>query len=281
MNRLQKKCFIASLGVHVLLGLILLIGPAFLSSKANQDEMQVLDFVPAKTVDALVSGGGTPDAKPLPVQPSPQPKPVVQAPPPAPEPQPVRQPEPEPPPEPKAPDPDALLQSKESRKKKPEISTTMVTRRKDDLEKRRADAQAREQKAVTDARRRLARQIGEMAESLRDDVSGGTAIALHGPGGGGVPYANFLQSVMSAYKRAWSGTVPNDATDENVSVEASVTIARDGTVIDSQIISRSGRPAVDRSVQSVLERVKYAAPLPEGKETQRIVPITFEVSPKK
>ena len=63
MNRLQKKCFVASAGLHLLLGLILVIGPAFLVSQSKPDNMPVLDFVPLKTVDALMSGGGDPTAK--------------------------------------------------------------------------------------------------------------------------------------------------------------------------------------------------------------------------
>jgi TonB family protein len=285
MNRLQKKCFIASAGLHLLLISILVICPAFLSTKTHQDEMEVLDFVPAKTVDALVSGGGRPDAKPLAPTPTPQPKPIAQPPAPAPKPQePVKPPEPEPEPQPKAPDPEGLLQSKETRKKKPEINTKLITRRTDDVAKRRADAESREQqRAATAVRQRLARQIGEMADSLRDEVSGGgISMDLKGPGGGGLPYANFLQSVMSVYKRAWSGTVPNDATDDDVSAEASVTIARSGKVVDWNIVHSSGRPAVDSSVRAVLEKVTFAAPLPDdARENQRTVNITFEVNAKK
>ena len=40
MNRLQKKCFIASAGMHLLLVLILIIGPAFLSSKSKIEDIE-------------------------------------------------------------------------------------------------------------------------------------------------------------------------------------------------------------------------------------------------
>ena len=56
MNRLQKKCFVASAGLHLLLGLILVIGPAFVVSQSKPDNIPVLDFVPLKTVDALDVG---------------------------------------------------------------------------------------------------------------------------------------------------------------------------------------------------------------------------------
>jgi TonB family protein len=280
MDRLQKKCFIVSAGLHLLLGLILVVGPAFLSKK-QPPEMPVLDFVPYRTVDAMVSGGGNPNGsvpQPPPVaQPQPQAKPPPPAPPPRPE---VREPDP-----PKQVPKSESLEASDEPKHKVEISKTLVTR-KDPSQaeaKKRADEQAREEaRQVADARRRAADAIGRTADHITSDVSSGTSLELKGPGGGGVPYANFNQAVMSVYKRAWSGTVPNDATDEMVAAEAEVTIARNGDVISARIVRSSGKPAVDRSVQAVLERVKYAAPLPEeAKENQRTVTITFEVNARK
>lgn len=281
MDRLQKKCFIVSAGLHLLLATVLLVGPAFLSAKNSPPEMPVLDFVPFKTVDAMMSGGGNPNGsipRPAPApQPQPQPQPALPAPPPKPE---VREPDP-----PKDSPKEESLEPSDPPKRKVEISTKLVTR-KDPSQadaKKRAETQAREEaRRWADARRQAAAAIGRTADHITSEVSSGTSIELKGPGGGGVPYANFNQAVMSKYKQAWSGTVPNDATDEIVAAEASVTIARNGDVISARIIRSSGKSAVDRSVQSVLERVKYAAPLPEeAKEDQRTVTITFEVNAKK
>ncbi len=285
MDRLQKKCFIVSAGLHLLLVLILVVGPAFLSSKSEAPEMPVLDFIPIKTVDAMVSGGGNPNGS------VPKPAPVVQA-------QPQAQPQPQPPPPPPPPKPEVRepdppketaksdsLEVSDQPKHKVEISKTLVTRKNDTQAeaKKRAEAQAREETRLwADARRRAANVIGQTADRITSEISGGTSLELKGPGGGGVPYANFNQAVMSVYKRAWSGTVPNDATDQTVAAEASVTIARNGDVISARIVRSSGRAGVDRSVQSVLDRVKYAAPLPDdAKEDRRTVTITFEVNAKK
>src|SRR5262249_55672353 len=98
MDRLQKKCFIASAGIHLLLALIRIIGPAFISTKNKPDDSPILDFVPVKTVDALISGGGNPNAKPPPPAPTPQPQPPVPPPAPQAEPEKVREPEPKVPP---------------------------------------------------------------------------------------------------------------------------------------------------------------------------------------
>ncbi len=57
MNRLEKKCLIATAGFHLLLLVILFVGPAFFSSKPKPDDSQVLDVIPANLVDAAVSSG--------------------------------------------------------------------------------------------------------------------------------------------------------------------------------------------------------------------------------
>ena len=57
MNRLQKKCVIATAGVHLLLLLILIVGPAFFYSKPKADDLQVLDVIPANLIDAAFNSG--------------------------------------------------------------------------------------------------------------------------------------------------------------------------------------------------------------------------------
>ena len=278
MDRLQKKCFIASASVHLLLVLILVIGPAFQSSTDKAESMPVLDFVPFKTVDALVApGGGRPDGS-VPRPAPPEPKPPTPAPPPVV--QPIQRP---PEPEIAKPTPPAPLESSEPslepKKKKIEVSTKQVTRSHDRTAeaKARADAQAKEDAAT---RRHLADQIGKMADHISGEVAGGTTVELKVPGGGGVPYANFLQAVKSRYANAW--VVPDGVTDDEATTVASVTIARDGTVISARITRHSSSPEVDRSVQATLDRVKYAAPLPDdAKEDQRTVTINFNVKAKK
>lgn len=290
MSRLQQKCIIASAGMHLLLVLIVLIGPAFVSTQPAEPEMPQLDFIPYKTVDAMVSGGGNPKGsvpKPAPVNLPPQPKPQPVQPPP--EPQVAKREVKEAIEETKVskPEPKQDEQSLEinERRHKVDISKTLVTRKRDTgaEAKKKAEAEERAQERQwAAARQRFADAIGRTADTITSDISSGTSLELKGPGGGGVPYANFNQAVMSVYKRAWSGTVPNDATDDDVAAVASVTIARNGDVIRAVITRSSGRPAVDHSVQAVLERVKYAAPLPEDeKQSQRTVSITFNVNAKK
>jgi colicin import membrane protein len=289
MNRLQKKCFVASTGLHLLLLLILLIGPAFMASRNKPDTMPVLDFVALKTVDDALSGGGNPKAnsapatfeKPEPLPPAPAAKPEP------PPPEKVQTPEPQKetaivPPKPKEPD-YSLEPANERKPKKPNIDLTPITRPHDaeDAAKAKAEADAREEARREKARlKRLAAAFGNAANRLESSLSGSTSIELKGPGGGGVPYANFLQAVKSVYQHAW--VVPDGITDDNATTAASVTIARDGTVVSSRITRSSGNPGVDQSVQRTLDRVKWAAPLPDtAKENERTVNINFNVAAKR
>jgi TonB family protein len=197
------------------------------------------------------------------------------------------EPDPEPPKEIAKPAPkpsaESLEPSLEPKRKKIEINTTQITRRRDGKAeaKARAEAQAREQaRAERAARQRMAQQIGAMASHISGEVSGSTSLELKGPGGGGLPYANFNQAVMSAYQRVWRQQEVE--ADEVTTVQTTATIGRDGTVISARITRPSDNASVNRAVQTTLDRVKYAAPLPDdAKEDQRTVPITFYAKPKR
>jgi TonB family protein len=286
MNRLEKKCVLAAAAFHLLLLLVLLVGPAFLSSRDQPDNLPVIDFIPFKTVDAMVSGGGNPAAKPP--APAPLPQPAAPAAPPAPKavpPPEIAKPEPAPPKETTKEtvketkkDPDSLETAKD-RRRKVDVSTTLVKHRPDEFSesKARADAQAREKAAET--KRQTAAAISQTVRGIQSGLSGGTTIELKGPGGGGLPYANWKQAVKTVYDAAW--ILPAGITADSATTSVTVTIARDGTVISARIVDRSGSPVVDQSVQATLDRVRYAAPLPDdAKEDQRTITIYFDVKAK-
>lgn len=278
MNRLQKKCFVACTGVHLLLVLLLVFGAGFVSSKVDTVPVETLTFIPLETTDLQVSGGGEVGVRSAP-PPAPAPAPAPQAPP-----EPTRQPD-RVRDTPKVKDEEPSLEpAKETKRKLPDVSTKVVIRKPDAGADAKAKAREDAERRAEDQRRAdLARRIGS-AISRTDGVfgnglSGGTDIRLQGPGGGGVPYANFLQAVKTVYTEAW--VVPDGVTDENATTTASVTIARDGTVISSRITRTSGNSAVDHSVQATLDRVRFAAPLPKTAiESQRTVSINFNVRAK-
>src|ERR1019366_6213372 len=131
MNRLQKKCVIGTAGVHLLLGVILVVGPAFFYSKPKADDLQVLDVIPANLIDAAFNSGVAnaappPPAPVAPLQPPP-PSPVVT--PPAPAPEKVERPEPVKPPDKLS--PDSLKPVEKTSKTEPrkvQINTQLVAR---------------------------------------------------------------------------------------------------------------------------------------------------------
>src|SRR5687767_12305757 len=83
MNRLQKKCFVASACLHGLLLVALVFGTAFLSpDKKLKDMGPVVDIVNAIPTDRMVNTGGNPNGNPTPPAPAPEPAKPIQPPPP-------------------------------------------------------------------------------------------------------------------------------------------------------------------------------------------------------
>ncbi|HYG24183.1 MAG TPA: TonB family protein [Verrucomicrobiae bacterium] len=281
MNRTQKKCMVASTGIHLLLLVILLVGPAFFAGKPPIDHSQIIEFIPLVTTDLKASGGGDPTVTKLPAaakvetpQADPEPPKPAQK-----EPEIVAPPVSKPRPQPKAAEPEKKEDSESlevsSKRPKPKVNLNLVKRNTDAKEaaKVRAAQQAREAAA---SQRRLAERLDRAVSGIRGGLSGSTEIRLKGPGGGGVPYANFYDAVKSVYARAWR--VPDDATDDSATAVASIVIAKDGTVISARIVKSSGNTAVDRSVRTTLDNVKFAAPLPATETApQREVTINFNV----
>ena len=296
MNRLQKKCLVASMAMHSLLLVILLVGPAFLSSKKVSNDLPVLDVIPSRLTDALFFGGGNPNAQPPPpATPAPQvPHPNPPTPQPT-EPEPVTpkpRTETKPPPEPKQtkPEPTPVTVKAETpkistEKPKPQIKvdpkiTTRTPKELADDKAKREKEEARErERELTEARQRAAKQIdARLSGSLRSlstNLSSSTKIEVLGPGG--EAFANYGQVVISIYKRSWRKPA---GIEETVVVKTTVIIARDGKVVSARIADRSGNPTVDKSVDQVLKDVKFIAPFPEGaKDEARTFNIDFELKP--
>ncbi len=136
-----------------------------------------------------------------------------------------------------------------------------------------AKARAAAEAEAAAERNRIASAFNSAASGIETGAAGSTSVKLLGPGGGGIPYANWLSAVQSVYYRAWM--VP-DGLDENTPpVTAEVTIGRDGSVISARVIHTSGHAAADDSVRAVLIRVKYTAPLPDT-ETRESRTITID-----
>jgi TonB family protein len=277
-KRLQKKCFIASAGIHLLLVVIVLIGPAFLPSKEKVTDMVILSVIPPKLIDAQFSNaGGAPPPKqapaarpPDPVTPPVKPPPEIKRH----ELAPVKEAEPE------KSEPESLELSNRN-KHKVVISTTPVVRKKSATKPKPDTSEADNQaKQVADARRRAADMIGKTARSLRDGTAPSTTIELNEGSGSGEAYASYDQAVISAYYNAW--LVTDDIESTAAITRVKVTIASDGRVTAAIVVRESGDSAVDRSVGRTLNRVTRIAPFPDGsKDRQRTYIINFNLSTKR
>ena len=84
------------------------------------------------------------------------------------------------------------------------------------------------------------------------------------PGDSTVAEASYASVVKSVYERNLTSFLPSTIANDNENTKVSVTIASDGTVISSSIITPSGDSVWDTAVQRTLDRVTYIAPFPAG-----------------
>ena len=291
MNRLQKKCLIATAGFHLLLVLVILFGAAFFTSHEKPDETTLLTVIPANLIDAAFNSGVKAAQPPAPTPPQP-----VQPPqPPQPKPELVKQPDPEPvkpaptlvervkeifTPTPEKLPPDDLTPKETTPKPKPHVVKVDLNKVTHTAPKVTDTSEADTQEAAKEAKAaaRRAKLIAAAAHAIESKASSATTVDM--PGTSSVSYANYASVVKSIYDRAW--TPPDDMSGDDVNTKVSVTIGSDGTVISSRIIDKSGDAKVDASVQRTLDRVNFVAPFPDGaKEKERTFIINFNPQAKR
>lgn len=136
-------------------------------------------------------------------------------------------------------------------------------------EKARAEkvaAQAEEaaaQKRADQRRNTLATAARVAGTAVQEGTGSKTSIELvGGPGGGGPAALNYDQYIVAEFTRNWN--LPSTLRDDSLTVKARVTIASDGRVVSASVSARSGDSALDRSVESVLQRVKQVRGFPSG-----------------
>jgi TonB family protein len=273
MNRLQKKCVIATVGFHLLLLVILFVGPAFFNARQKPDDSQVLDVIPANLIDAQFNSGVKNAQPPAPapiVTPPPQPAP--------PAPKPVVQPAPTPekiqpvnPAKEILPKPDLTPVEKQNPNQPPKIDLHLVTRT--------TPKNSPATKPVDDSQQKLRAQAFQNAvRRLKNNFTSAATVDM--PGDSTAAYANYASVVKSIYERAW--VPPDDAANDEANTKVSVTIANDGTVISARVIGASGDSGVDATVQRTLDRVTFIAPFPDGaKEKERTYIINFNLKAKR
>jgi TonB family protein len=158
--------------------------------------------------------------------------------------------------------------------------TSVKNHRKQDLAKQQAADDEASAVAYNNSVKRALSKIGsEAAHSIGSKTSGLTVVGKLGQGGGGEAFAGYEQAVGSIYYRAW--VAPEGVGDGGSDTEVEIVVARDGTIISAQLTTHSGKSSMDRSVQSVLNKVRKLPPFPEGaSDTQRTFQIVFNLKAK-
>ncbi len=281
MSRLQKKCLIATVGLHLLLVLTVVFGAAFFTSRPKPDDTQVLDVIPANLIDAAFNSG-------VQAAPPPAPTPVVKPPEPTPPPAPVK-PVVSPPtlmervekifkPAPERLPPDDLQPVTEAEKPprvhKIQPDLKPVVHKVSPVDPTAAD-EAREARHQRETRLKA---IAAAARAIKENATSATKVEMFGSSS--VSYANYASVVKSIYEQAW--TPPDDTASDDANTRVSVTIGSDGSVISARILNASGDTRVDASVQRTLDRVTFIAPFPDGaKEKAKTFIINFNLKAKR
>lgn len=275
MDRLQKKCLIVSVGMHGFLLLVLLFGSAFFVSRKKPLDLPAMRVVPQTLVDAALSGGGG-DPKVAPS--SDKIKGETLVPQPTPPPQPVRAEPPKPQPQQSKPEPTKLALVPTTRKVAARTTTSSRPLKLTPVNSSSPEKPITTSKTDNSAREKLAQELGKTVQGLRSGFSQGTAVNVNGPGG--AAFANYAQWVKQVYEDAW--IVSDEITDEDSTAKVTVTISRSGHVTASRIERRSGNPALDKSVERTLARVRFVAPFPEGStDAERTFTINFNLKAKR
>ncbi len=138
-----------------------------------------------------------------------------------------------------------------------------------------AQAQAQRQ-ALIESRRQM---IGSTVTGIQGGLSSSTAVSV--PGAYGEAYMDYGLFVKSRYEAAWRP--PSDLSDQNPTVKAEVIIARDGTIVSTRILQKSGIAALDKSVSEALGRVDtIGKSFPEGaKDEKRQFIINFNLKSRR
>jgi protein TonB len=251
MSRLLRKCFFLSVGLHVLLVAVLILGAAFLVTQPEK-VVPVLSMIAPKILDDLLSPSTPPQTKPNINQPSatrhpevtpPRPpvKPVVQPPvvtPPKP-------PKVQPKPRPKNPKPNRPKKPKNTAKKPSDIKVN-IGNTKNHTNKTRPNPPRPVKPAINakDVNTAL-KGLNNLSAKIKVQVSGSNRAA----------FATYAQHVVAVYRRAWQPLIPKNLARTRIA-EVSVTIDRTGRVISARIIRRTGDAALDKSVQRALDKVR-------------------------
>ena len=270
MTRLLKKCFFLSVGLHVLLVAVLILGAAFLVTQPEKVPA-VLSMIAPSELENLLNPPVPAQTKPNINQPSavrhtqvtpPRPpvKPIVQPPR-------VTPPKPKPTPRPKNPTPKKPKPKTKSTAKTPSQIRVNIGNPKNHTNKTRPTPSRPVNPAVSSKEVSNAlKGLNNLSAKINVQVSGSNRAA----------FATYAQHVVAVYRRAWQPLIPKNLARTRIA-EVSVTIDRSGRVIRASITRRTGDAALDKSVQRALDKVRSVGKsFPSGsRDAQRTFILDF------
>jgi TonB family protein len=253
MPRLQKKCLMASFGMHGLLLFVLLLGSAFIrpthqtssdavATHGDSPVIQMVTLPPqAALVDSITSQQAVVNQQPSPAQPAREKLPVK---------------------------PKEGLDIATPAARIPRISTNVVTR-----PQQTANASTHQPVGHIDSEG-VAQSLNNLLKALPSGRSIDLDLDFGSASGTGDSF--YAQIVKATYTRTWR-SVGTPSTSPGTTV-VKVTIAKNGTVLFAVITSASGDEALDRSVQRTLERVRTIEPFEaDAREQERVYTINFNL----
>jgi TonB family protein len=289
MTRLQKKCFIFSLSLHGLLAGIVFFSAAF-RTKPEDTELQVLSMIPANILDRAGAGGGAPAVsvvRPQELRPpseaairveTPKPKEAQREPRPLPAPSRVEPPVVQH--ETPAPVNEAAVAP---RPPKHEVHVSYVPASTATNKKKKTETSDPSASSAAAERKRLKNveeSLSQLSSAVQSSGAEKTVVEVPGIGGGGEVFAGYKEAVYTAYYRAW--ITQDSVADRLAGPEARIVVARDGTIVSAELVSPSGDPALDKSVDRALRAVTKLPPFPAGaRDEERTFRIRFNLDAKK
>ena len=292
MTRLQKKCFLLSVGVHGLLLVILVGSSAFRDKPATKDIHMLMTMIPANILDKAGVGGGSPEpaaAAPQPPQPAPQ---VIRTPPtPRPAPAVVRTPQPverqQPVERVERPKPREVtaeptlptLPPKKVAKPTDEIvpdytpASTLTSRNKPKTSAPEVSDTYTQVASNNHLKQRIAQSLNNLARGVQTSGAAGTVMDMTGAGGGEA-FVGYETVIFNAYYHAW--VTPDSVAERSAKIDVKIVVARDGTILSADITSKSGESALDKSVERALRVVTKLPAFPAAShDEQRTFLIRF------
>ena len=288
-NRLQKKCFIVSLGMHLLLLLVVVFGVAFATTQKKSEPVKYLSIsLFREPAPQKASHPSQPRVEPHQARRLPERQPVrrpVQ--PPAPKKQ-VTTRKPTPPPKAK-PKPKKTTPKKTSTPKKATRKTAPRSKPKPKSKRPKipkinisstvVNKSSSSSKASQSTPRKTVKVVSvnpNAAKNLKSKLSTTVRAVTFRPGSSS--YNNYKEWVRQKYKGTWnSGRLPSRHYRQAVTVR--VTVLRSGKVASARILKRSGQAPLDASVQSILNVVKsIGRAFPSGvTESRQTFTINFQM----